>query len=409
MLYLRALVKYVRTKLFGWEGALRLALFHFWRGGTESAAASPTILLIKPDITNSDEQSSLIKRQTTYAKDQRGRVTVKVLTEVMVLFLVLVLPLSVKAGLFSTWFSSPETISSPVVKNDLSDNDLPLLTAIINPNPKLARGGADIVVEDDALVSTGPVGKDEIEAAKTGLGEIRVYTVRGGDSLSQIAQMFGVTTNTIMWANDIKKATAIRPGDTLVILPVAGVRHTVRKGDTISGIAKKYGGNADEILAYNQLESASDLKIGETIIIPGGALRKTAPVRVSKVKPARVNTKPAGRSGWLINPAPGSIKTQGVHGYNAVDLAGVYGSPIYAAAAGKVIVSRASGWNGGYGHYVVIKHPNGVQTLYAHLMRNDVVVGQQVSQGQVIGGMGSTGKSTGTHVHFEVRGAANPF
>ena len=103
------------------------------------------------------------------------------------------------------------------------------------------------------------------------------------------------------------------------------------------------------------------------------------------------------------------MRTQGIHGYNAVDLAAGYGSPIRAAAAGEVIVSKASGWNGGYGQYIVIRHANGAQTLYSHMMRNDVGVGSYVSQGQVIGGMGSTGKSTGTHLHFEVRGARNPF
>ena len=372
-------------------------------------AASPITLLIKPEITNSDDRTNVTKRQTTYGKKEQKEKTAKRLAEGIVLSLVLIIPFSVKAGFFSALFSASRPASEAMVEYSIPDSDLPLLAAVVNPNPKLARGGADIVVEDNALVSAGPVGRDEIEAAKSSLGEIRVYTVREGDSLSQIAEMFGVTTNTIMWANDIKKATAIRPGDTLVILPVAGVRHTVKKGDTISSIAKKYDGNAEEILAYNQLESAESLKIGDTIIIPGGALH-AAPARVSKVKPARVSeAATAHRSGWLTHPAPESIKTQGVHGYNAVDLAGSYGSPIYAAAAGKVIVSKASGWNGGYGQYVVIRHPNGVQTLYAHLMRNDVVVGQRVSRGQIIGGMGSTGKSTGTHVHFEVRGDTNPF
>ncbi|NCT02113.1 peptidoglycan DD-metalloendopeptidase family protein, partial [Candidatus Parcubacteria bacterium] len=227
-----------------------------------------------------------------------------------------------------------------------------------------------------------------------------------GDSLSQIADMFGVTTNTIMWANDITKASAIQPGDTLVILPIAGVRHVVKSGDTISTIAKKYEGDADEILSYNQLTAASDISVGETLIIPGGAMH-VAPAKVASVAPVKISG--ASAVAGFTHPAPGSIKTQGIHGYNAVDLAGSAGSAIRAAAAGEVIVSKSSGWNGGYGQYIVIRHTNGTQTLYAHLMRNDVGVGAYVSQGQVIGGMGTTGKSTGTHVHFEVRGGSNPF
>ena len=80
-----------------------------------------------------------------------------------------------------------------------------------------------------------------------------------------------------------------------------------------------------------------------------------------------------------------------------------------ASASGEVIISRAGGWNGGYGSYVVIKHSNGTQTLYAHNSRNNVSVGDYVNQGDIIAFVGSTGKSTGPHVHFEIRGARNPF
>jgi murein DD-endopeptidase MepM/ murein hydrolase activator NlpD len=103
------------------------------------------------------------------------------------------------------------------------------------------------------------------------------------------------------------------------------------------------------------------------------------------------------------------MRTQGIHGYNAVDLAAAHASPVRAAAAGEVIVSKSSGWNGGYGNYIVVRHGNGTQTLYAHLSSNVVGVGAFVAAGERIGYMGSTGRSTGTHLHFEVRGATNPF
>ena len=102
-------------------------------------------------------------------------------------------------------------------------------------------------------------------------------------------------------------------------------------------------------------------------------------------------------------------RSQGIHGYNGVDIAGSCGGQIRAAAAGTVIVSKGYGWNGGYGIYVVITHANGTQTLYAHNATNWVISGQYVAQGQIIGTVGSTGRSTGCHVHFEVRGAKNPF
>jgi murein DD-endopeptidase MepM/ murein hydrolase activator NlpD len=102
-------------------------------------------------------------------------------------------------------------------------------------------------------------------------------------------------------------------------------------------------------------------------------------------------------------------KSQGIHGYNGVDLAAPTGTQVLAAASGQVLISRFGGWNGGYGNYIVIKHSNGTQTLYAHNSANYVSVGQWVSQGDVIGLVGNTGKSTGSHLHFEVRGAKNPF
>jgi murein DD-endopeptidase MepM/ murein hydrolase activator NlpD len=117
-----------------------------------------------------------------------------------------------------------------------------------------------------------------------------------------------------------------------------------------------------------------------------------------------------GSSNWMIKPINGAVRTQGIHGYNAVDLAAPVGTPIYAAAEGTVIIANSNGaWNGGYGNYVVIKHANGAQTLYAHMSSVLVSVGESVSQGVQIGAVGMTGKSTGAHLHFEVRGAKNPF
>jgi murein DD-endopeptidase MepM/ murein hydrolase activator NlpD len=112
---------------------------------------------------------------------------------------------------------------------------------------------------------------------------------------------------------------------------------------------------------------------------------------------------------YYANPAPSARRSQKMHGANAVDLAAPVGTDILASAPGTVSVAKSTGWNYGYGQYIVITHPNGTQTVYAHLSNIDVSVGQSVSRGQKIGDMGSTGNSTGPHVHFEVRGAYNPF
>lgn len=325
-------------------------------------------------------------------------------TEVVAAIMLVAIPLSVQAGVFGQIFSDEATSTPPaeIIVKTTSPIEVPVLSAALNPEP-VSRGGADIVAEDGVLIATGPVGADEIDANRTG-GEISVYTVREGDTLSVIAEMFDVTANTILWANDLTSAKAIQPGDTLIILPIAGVRHVVKGGDTVAAIAKKYDGDVEEIIAYNQLDSEEDLTVGATLVIPGGAIHqpKASASTGSTVK------KTAGGSS-LSHPVPGAIKTQGIHGYNAVDFAGAIGTAIRAAGGGEVIVAKGSGWNGGYGNYVVIRHSNGVQTLYAHLSSLSVGVGATVSAGEVIGGMGNTGRSTGPHLHFEVRGGKNPF
>ena len=332
--------------------------------------------------------------------------------------MLLIIPLSVQAGFFSKMaglFTQEVAAQTELDTVNRSSVNTPLLSATKNPDPLKSVGGGDIFYEDGALVSTGPVGADEVHASKAGNGEISVYVVRERDTLSDIASMYGVTTNTILWANDLKKATDIREGDSLTILPIVGVRHVVAKGETLASIIKKFDSNAQEVLDYNSLASADELVIGKEIIIPGGEIQQEVQV-VKKViaktvTPTKTTGKNVSSGSWLTNPAPGSIETQGIHGFNGVDLASRGGAhiPIVAAASGQVIISKNSGWNGGYGNYVVIKHNNGTQTLYGHLTSSAVEVGETVDQGEVIGAMGNTGKSTGTHLHFEVRGGTNPF
>lgn len=326
--------------------------------------------------------------------------------EYLAVVAVIIIPISVHAGIFGGFKAETKPVMNDVVvTHSSSPLDIAVLSAEQNPNPIGAHGGAELIVSEDALLSPGPVGADVMASAKASSGEISVYTVRAGDTLSHIAEMYGVTANTILWANDLPRATAIKEGQTLIILPIAGVRHVVKKGDTINTIAKQYDGDVEEILSYNELATADDLVVGATLVVPGGAVH-TAPVKLA-AKPTATSGKAGG--GWISHPAPGTVKTQGLHGYNAVDFAAGVGTSIRAAAGGEVIVSKSSGWNGGYGQYVVIKHSNGAQTLYAHLSRNDVGVGAYVSQGEVIGAMGNTGRSTGPHLHFEVRGGSNPF
>lgn len=236
--------------------------------------------------------------------------------------------------------------------------------------------------------------------------EIFEYTVEEGDSLSSIASYFGISLETLLWANDLNKNSLIKPGQKLIILPVSGVIYMVKDGDTLSQIAKTYEGNVEEIIAFNELLE-EEIFIGDILIIPGGKM----PPKPSPVKYAPL------ASSYFIYPIPSPYRiTQGLHWYNAIDFshAGIScGQPVFAVAGGEVLRTKY-GYNRGAGNYIHILHPNGVVTVYYHLQSILVGLGQKVSQGQIIGLIGNTGYtvpsgSRGCHLHFEVRGARNPF
>jgi len=209
----------------------------------------------------------------------------------------------------------------------------------------------------------------------------------------------------------MSKGAALKVGQTLVILPISGVMHTVVKGDTLNTIAKKYSGDIDEIASFNDLKISDKLAIGDTVMIPDGQVSSSIrPSASSNSSGSKLITSggPA-YDGYYKKPFIGGHKTQGLHGYNGVDYGMPVGNSLYAAASGVVIISKNSGYNGGYGKYIVIQHPNNTQTVYGHMSDTAVFVGQKVTQGQLIGYSGNTGKSTGPHLHFEIRGAKNPF
>jgi murein DD-endopeptidase MepM/ murein hydrolase activator NlpD len=328
-------------------------------------------------------------------------------------------PTGVHAGLFSSVIASlSATFEYKTNVVEYNSQTIPLPKAAYNIDPNPSKGGGDtIIVDDSALMpSSGPSGTlvdvgEDIKHKNN--GQISIYIVREGDTLSGIGQLFDVSVNTIRWANDIGRTGTIRPGQELVILPVTGIKYTIKNGGTLQDVVDKYGGDIDEVADYNNLRSDEYLAAGTEVIIPSGELSEPkATVRVAQQRYSDSSVSSSGTpsyAGYYMRPIVGGTKTQGIHGYNGVDLAAPSGTPILASANGRVILSKSGSWNGGYGDYVVIEHDNGTQTLYAHNSKNLVFSGQNVVQGQVIGYVGSTGRSTGPHVHFEVRGAANPF
>jgi len=244
------------------------------------------------------------------------------------------------------------------------------------------------------------------------------YTVQPGDSLSSIAQQFGLSIWTIIWSNREAVWDApwlIQPGLTLYIPPVDGVYHTVREGETIESIAEKYGVRPEALFnEWNNLKEGQPLEEGMQLMVVGGRdkyidLTPPPPKPVARGGASGIcrtaATGPVG-TGWFIYPT-GSTRVSGWYfhdprnpGHIGLDYACRLGDPIYAADHGVVTIA---GWNGGYGILVELDHGNGFTTRYAHLSELAVGCGQSVYQGQIVGYCGSTGWSSGPHLHFEIR------
>jgi murein DD-endopeptidase MepM/ murein hydrolase activator NlpD len=224
------------------------------------------------------------------------------------------------------------------------------------------------------------------------------YAVQKGDTLSSLSVKFGVSIDTIQWANDIN-GDSLSIGDNLKIPPVSGIVHKVREGESVYSIAKKYKTDAQKIVnfPFNDFSDIDTfaLNIGQTLIVPDGVIEQ-APAIIYQTPPVY-----AGGSGEFTWPANGVITQYPVWYHMALDIANPSGPAVVAASDGVVTLVKYLAYD--YGHHVMIDNGGGISTLYGHMTDIYVTVGQQVSRGQVIGRMGSTGRSTGTHLHFEVR------
>jgi murein DD-endopeptidase MepM/ murein hydrolase activator NlpD len=247
---------------------------------------------------------------------------------------------------------------------------------------------------------------------------MREHTVSAGDTLYDIAEKYHINEDTLVWANGLEEnPDLLRLGQQLIIPSVDGVLYTVAQGDTLESIAKKLSANVANTTSFewNHLDPQNPtITVGQKIMVVGGvrpmpaAAPNVAPVPVLQTARAPANA-PRG-DGRFTYPATGQVTQKFGRYHPAIDLASYIGNPVKSAAAGYV---AESGWsNVGYGYHIIIDHGNGYQTMYAHLSKMSVKAGQTVTQGQLIGTVGSTGNSTGPHLHFEVRlngMAQNPF
>jgi murein DD-endopeptidase MepM/ murein hydrolase activator NlpD len=299
------------------------------------------------------------------------------------------------------------TSRSPVIVNPSGGGRL-----FTNFQPAgVTEGDESVIVRNVVLDTQKPV------TVRTG---IITYTVQAGDNVETIAQRFGLLPTTIVWSNrEVEdNPDILRVGQQLNILPVDGIWYTVQADETLSGIAGKFKAEVDNIVAspLNNLQPGANLIAGQQIVVPGGvkpfvAKQVDAPRQSGRAapRPGTTYSGPApnfaagGNFGW---PTRGYISQGFWYGHRGIDIANAVGIPIAAADGGYVTYA---GWSPvGYGYMVQIDHGNGFSTLYAHLSQWYVDPGQAVARGQVIGAMGSTGNSTGPHLHFEIRYGGAP-
>lgn len=273
------------------------------------------------------------------------------------------------------------------------------------------------MVGGNAVQSPTVVGGSASLAARTKTEE---YVIQAGDTIGSIANDYDISVQSILWANNLGPKDYLQIGQKIKIPAIDGVLHTVKSGDTIEKIAKKYGADIDKVLAANGVSERTALQIGQEIVVPGGSppavisqpVRKIAiPKSIAPISSIFKAPPPASTnvSSHFLWPTSGHIITQYFGGWENVqgwrihtglDVGGNYSSPIYAADDGIVIIS---GWRTGYGNSIDIDHGGGYVTRYGHSSKLLVHAGEYVTRGQVIAMVGSTGYSTGPHLHFEVR------
>ena len=265
------------------------------------------------------------------------------------------------------------------------------------------------------------------------------YTVLEGDTVFGIAEKFGLDPETVLWGNYyvlLDDPHGLKPGQELNILPVNGTYHEWQQGEGLNGISEYYGVKPEDIINYpsNNLDIATvgdfsnpNIAPGTWLIVPGGRrefVSWSAPLGVTRENPAYARVLGPGACDPISGGAVGfgtfvwPTNDHYLSGFDytpaanhwGIDLAGNEGEGVYATDAGVIVYA---GWNNyGYGNMILIDHGGGFQSLYAHLSGLNVGCGQSVGQGDVIGAIGTTGNSSGSHLHFEIMTSSykiNPF
>ena len=273
--------------------------------------------------------------------------------------------------------------------NDIIENYLPKIpqiTSIANIDGKVSEIFYDYISSDNTLNSDGVIGVKYEE-----------YTIGEGENLTTISLKIGVNLDTLVSVNKITNANKLKPGQKIIIPNRNGLLYTIKQNENIEDVASKYDIQLNRILAFNKIDEISDIEIGDDIFLPGA--KYTLDERIEKFGqmfslPVTV-TRISSLFGYRVHPIT-KVRTK----HTGVDIPGSLNTPVYAARKGKVIFA---GYSGGYGNLVIVRHDKGYTTYYGHLNKITTKIGANVGVGVMIGRMGSTGNSTGSHLHFEVR------
>jgi len=223
----------------------------------------------------------------------------------------------------------------------------------------------------------------------------RTYTVKPGDTLSEIAVLNGIDVGTLISFNEIEDVRRLWAGSEIRIPDIDGVPHVVKRGDSLESIAAKYDVTLEHILDANDLQTAM-IHPGQQLFIPGARINEydyKKAMGTLFIYP--VGGRLTSSFGYRNDPFTGVRRM-----HYGIDLAGRVGMDIIAPMDGTVVVVGTQA--NGYGKYVVIKHRYGFQTLYGHLSAISVRRNQYIYQGQKIGELGNSGRSTGPHLHFSL-------
>lgn len=282
------------------------------------------------------------------------------------------------------WYASH---TGPLALQDGSTAELDALSFIMQ------TGGRTIDASTDELQELGIASAPVIKSTVTW----QTYKVSPGDTIIGLTHRFGLENiSTIIAVNGVDNARALRAGQKIRIPSMDGLVYKVRAGNSLEGISSKYSVSMEDILDVNDL-ATKDLSAGQELFIPGAAMDNTA-LREAMGDlfkcPIRVPYRLSSHFGWRADPFTG------VRSYHSgVDMACPQGTSIYAAMGGRIITA---GWSNVFGNYVIVDHQNGYQSLYGHMSKRIARKGQVVNQGDLLGLVGSTGYSTGPHLHFTV-------